>query len=76
MNTLDVLLIAMAAAAGIQFLYFLFFFLRVAWYRNKTPKSIPSLHQSLMASFLSPRRGGRATRVLCRSSGLRRARIP
>lgn len=41
MNTLDVLLIAMAAAAGIQFLYFLFFFLRVAWYKNKTPKSIP-----------------------------------
>lgn len=41
MYLLDVLMIAMVVAAGIQFFYFLFFFLRVAWYRNKTPKSIP-----------------------------------
>lgn len=41
MDTMNVLLIAMIAAAGVQIFYFLFFFIRVAWYRNKTPKSIP-----------------------------------
>ncbi len=41
MNMLDVLLIVLVVAACIQFFYFLFFFLRVSWYRNKTPKSIP-----------------------------------
>ena len=41
METLDVLFIILIAAAGVQLFYFLFFFLRVAWYRNKTPRSIP-----------------------------------